>query len=166
MEKLAKKITQRPLLSMIIISMVSIFLTALVIYSTDLKNAFTPDSIYAIKGMQRIQLRGDAELPLYKQALDGLSDIPSKRALVIYSGFGKYIPGTKFADLVYYGGVMSGDFYEISISLAKLKRGAIASDSLYGRFYTEDAPEKLSLNQKKEMTDAITQNINLRMNQK
>lgn len=149
MKKLARKISRKPLFSMVIVSLVSVALTVLVIYSTNLKNAFTPDGLYAVKGVQSIELRGDAELPLYKEALQSLSEIPSGRCLVIYSGFGKYIRGTKFADLVYHGGVMKGDFYDVSVSLSKIKNGAIASDSLYGYAWTEGVPDKLSLKKEK-----------------
>lgn len=164
MKKLARKISRKPLFSMVIVSLVSVALTVLVIYSTNLKNAFTPDGLYAVKGVQSIELRGDAELPLYKEALQSLSEIPSGRCLVIYSGFGKYIRGTKFADLVYHGGVMKGDFYDVSVSLSKIKNGAIASDSLYGYAWTEGVPDKLSLKKRKEMANAAAHNINLRMN--
>lgn len=160
MKKLSVKISLKPITSMIFTALIAIVLTASVIYSTNLKNAFTTNGIYAVKGLHSIELRGDAELPLYKEALETLWSIPSDRALIIQTGFGRYIPGSKYCDLVYYGGVSKGDFYEATVQFAKIDHGVAHPDSLSGSAFSVTKPEKLGLHERKQLTTQAVGRIN------
>lgn len=164
MKKLSLKISQKPILSMIIVAVTSIAMTAGIIYSTNLKNAFTADGIYAIRGLQDIELRGDAELPLYEKAIGTLNEIPDNKALVIYSGFGKYIPGSSFCDLVYHGGVFGGDFYQSTVCLGKVEKGTLHIDSLAFSSFSHNKPEKLGLNEREKMVADASEKLNAMIN--
>jgi hypothetical protein len=165
MKKLSSKISEKPITSIIFTTLITIFLTASVIYSTNLRNVFTADGIYAVKDMQSIVLKGDAELPLYEEAVSNMRNFPSDRVLIIQSGFGKFIPGTRFNDLIYYKGVYSGDFYETSVSLAKIERGVICLDSLSVSAFTDVPPCRLSIKQRTKLAADASKLVNHMANQ-
>ena len=145
MKKLIKKVSEKPVLSMILVLLISAVLTSVIIFSTNLKNSFTANGIYAVKGLHSIPLHGDAELPLFEKTIDSLKNIPSNKTLVIYAGYGRFIPGTELDDLIDYNGLNRGNFYTVSINFAQHKNGVFYYEGRGGKKYSFANLESLTL---------------------
>lgn len=151
-----KKVFSKKVVVPVVSSLISVILTAVIILFSGLKSATTENGIYAVKDGRMIELRGNAELPLYNEALECLAAIPSGKALYISSGYGRFVKGTSCPDLVYYDGVLNGDFYEVSVSLVEIKNDALIFDSNHYSTVTTSDLTKISLTERKNMAAETT----------
>lgn len=152
-EKISERISKKPLASMLLVFISAVIITSITLFSTDFRNLFVADGVYAIKSSRLIELRGDAELPLYEEAISNMgNEIPDGLALCIYSGFGKYIEGSKFQDLVYRQGVLNGDFYQTSVLLMKRDRGINYYESINcANQFNDQVSDKFNLEDREKM---------------
>lgn len=147
-----KKIT----LSIVITFVVTLVLTSATMFLG--KGLMIPDGIYAVKSARIIELKGDAELPLYKEVVGNLNNIPNEiTSISVSSNFGKYISGTKMCDLVYRYNEFNGDYFE---TLVVLKKGDWVESKYCGRSLKESVKKDFNINNRKEMIKLAVEQIN------
>ncbi|MFZ4648036.1 MAG: hypothetical protein ACOYMB_00165 [Patescibacteria group bacterium] len=160
MKKLRSVISESPLTSLIIVLLIAVASTAGTMHFY--RASMIHDGIYAVRENRIIELKGDAELPLYGEAIANLNTIPDDvTSIVIGSGFGRFTPGTKNSDLVYHSNPINGggDFYDVSVIL-KVGDYIELKNSGSNTLETSKLTKNFTLIERKQMVANAVEQIN------